>query len=397
MPAAASLVRPMAHDDPVGIPAKIAQPASTADQKASMHANRSRTAIALTAVALMSGAELARAQSSVTLFGVVDVNVGWIRNNTSSWQLGTNGLSTGRIGFRGIEDMGGGLKAGFWLEGEVDADTGSGSASYGNGDDSPFFFRRRSTVSLFDTWGEIRAGRDYTPTYWNWSVYDPFGAIGVGNSQNLAQDKELSAGTDGTYTTLTRANNMVSYVLPNGTTGAGLVGQLSVAAGEGAPDNKYFGGRIGFADGPYSVAASYAVTDVNSADSIKATVWNVGGSWDFGVVRVSGFYNQIDISGGRFAGSQQDNWLVGAVTALGQWDLKLSYGQAKGSGTVEGRGGSQIAVGGVYSLSKRTAFYATYSFIDNKPSTEFKVLGASPPLSPGQNSQGAQAGIRHSF
>lgn len=353
------------------------------------------------AAALLAAAACAPAfaQSSVTLFGVVDVNVGWIKNDESSWQLGTNGMATGRLGFRGIEDLGGGLRAGFWLEGEINPDTGTSTASYGNGDAAigGFNFRRRSTVSLFNPWGEIRLGRDNTPTHWNWAVYDPFGTTGVGNAQNLAQDRRLTQGTNGNYGTLVRASNMVSYLPPGGASGPGLVGQLSVAAGEDAPGNKYLGARIGYSAGAYSVGASYAETGITADDTVKATVWNLGASWDFGFARLSGMYNQIDISGGTFAGSQQDNWFVGATAPYGQWRFNLSYGYARGSGTITGNGASQIAVGTNYSLSVRTAIYAIYSTIDNRGDSAFRVIGASPPLTPGNNSQGVQIGVRHIF
>lgn len=351
----------------------------------------------LVAAATAVCGNIALAQSSVTLFGVVDVNVGWIDNNASSWQLGTNGMSTSRLGFRGVEDLGGGLKAGFWLEGEFDADTGTGKASYGNGDSAPFLFQRRATVSLSNAYGELRLGRDYVPTYWSWSAYDPFGACGVGSSQNLAQDRELLSGTNGNYGTLTRASNMASYILPGGTVGDGLTGQLSAAAGEGAPGNKYFGGRIGYASGPFSVAAAYGVTDVSVSGDITAAAWNVGGSWNFGFVKLMGFFNQLDVSGGLFAGSRQANWLVGAAAPYGQWNFKIAYSQADGSGTISGNGGTQFAIGADYNLSKRTALYATYSTIDNKGDSAFKVLAASPELSPGRSSQGMQVGVRHTF
>ena len=339
----------------------------------------------------------ATAQSSVTLFGVVDVNVGWIDNDASSWQLGGNGMSTSRLGFRGVEDMGGGLKAGFWLEGEIAADTGTGAASYGNGD-APFQFRRRSTVSLSNAYGELRLGRDRVPTYWAWEIYDPFGAVGVGSSQNLAQDAQLLSGTNGgAYGTLSRANNLASYILPGGTTGSGLTGQVSVAAGEAAAGNKYYGGRIGYANGPYNVAAAYGVTDVTVSGDVTATAWNVGASWDFGFVRVMGFFNLLDVSGGAFVGSKQDNWLIGAAVPLGQWNFKIAYSETDGKGAISGNGASQFAIGGDYNLSKRTSLYATYSTIDNQGSSAFKVLSASPLLSPGHSSQGMQAGIRHSF
>ncbi|MCW5638052.1 MAG: porin [Rubrivivax sp.] len=356
---------------------------------------------AAAAAALLAGAACAPAfaQSSVTLFGVVDVNVGWIKNDESSWQLGTNGMATGRLGFRGIEDLGGGLRAGFWLEGEINPDTGTSTASYGNGDAAigGFNFRRRSTVSLFNPWGEIRLGRDNTPTHWNWAVFDPFGTTGVGNAQNIAIDRQLTQGTGGVYGTLVRANNMASYVLPGGTAGSGLVGQLSVAAGEDAPGNKYAGGRIGYSAGPYNVAAAYAETWLTADNSVKAKVWNIGGWWDFGVVRVSGIYNQIDISGGGFPGSQQDNWFIGATAPLDLWRFNISWGDARGGGTISSNNATQFAISANYELSVRTALYAIYSTINNSGNAGYRVTNASSPLTPGHNSQGVQIGVRHIF
>jgi len=341
---------------------------------------------------------VAAAQSSVTLFGVIDVNVGWVDNDEATYQLGTNGISSSRLGFRGTEDLGGGLKAGFWLEGEFDADTGRGSASFGNGDPTSYFaFLRRSTVSLVNEWGEIRLGRDNTPTYWAWSVYDPFGEKGVGNSQNLISTSNLVKGSGGSYGTLSRANNMATYFLPGGIVGPGLFGQISVAAGEGAAGNKYYGGRIGYASGPFSIAAAYAVTDVTVSGDVTATAWNIGGSWNFGFLKLLGFYNQTDVSGGSFAGSDQDNWLVGATAPWGQWNFKISYAGANGGGTLSGADATQFAIGADYNLSKRTALYGTYSLIDNDSKSNFRVLSASSSLSPGNNSQGVQLGVRHIF
>jgi predicted porin len=342
---------------------------------------------------------VAAAQSSVTLFGVVDVNAGWIDNDQATYQLGTNGMSTSRLGFRGTEDLGGGLKAGFWLEGEINADTGRSTASFGNGDpNANLNFLRRATVSLLNQYGEIRLGRDNTPTYWAWSVYDPFGEKGVGNSQNLISTSNLVRGiTDGSYGTLSRASNMATYFLPGGVTGPGLFGQVSVAAGEGAPGNKYIGGRIGYADGPFSIAAAYGVTDVTVSGDVDATAWNIGGSWNFGFLKLVAFFNQTDVSGGSFAGSDQDNWLVGAIVPWGQWNFKVSYADANGGGTLSGADATQFAIGADYSLSKRTALYGTYSRIDNDSASNFRVLSASSSLSRGNNSQGVQLGVRHSF
>src|SRR2546427_11704097 len=76
----------------------------------------------LIALAVLAASGAAMAQSSVTLFGIVDTNVAYVNKDAagdSRYGLGTSGASTSRLGLRGTEDLGGGLKAGFWLEGEI--------------------------------------------------------------------------------------------------------------------------------------------------------------------------------------------------------------------------------------------------------------------------------------
>jgi predicted porin len=88
----------------------------------------------------------------------------------SQTALSNSGYNASRLGFRGTEDLGGGLAASFWLEAPITNDDGKDwSAS----------FSRRSTVSLSGGFGEIRLGRDYTATFWNDTVFDPFGTVGV--------------------------------------------------------------------------------------------------------------------------------------------------------------------------------------------------------------------------
>src|SRR5215217_179073 len=83
------------------------------------------------------------------------------------------------IGFRGSEDLGGGLSAAFHLESGIAADSGSSTTVNQ-------FFDRRSTASLVDKrWGELRMGRDFVPTYVSWSRCDPFAYVGVAGSNNL--------------------------------------------------------------------------------------------------------------------------------------------------------------------------------------------------------------------
>jgi predicted porin len=346
-----------------------------------------KSLLALAALTAFAGA--ASAQSSVTAFGIVDLAGTYVDGSTSKYLLATSGMSTSRLGFRGVEDLGGGLKAGFWLEGQLDADDGNAAG---------FNWQRRSTVSLISNVGELRMGRDYTPVYWNWNSFDPFGATGLGSSTNLGL--EVSTFNGGSYGTLVRANNTIGYFLP---AMGGLYGQAMVAAGEGTPGNKIISGRLGYAAGPFDIAAAYGITEFSS--SVDLTNWNIAGSFDAGFAKFFGFYSSLDADNNLFT---QTNWFVGATVPFGAWSFKATYGSVTRDPTSLTTGDAkkpvafgdadQIAVGVVYDLSKRTALYATYSDISNT-GTAFRVFGGTnaPAAVANQDSKGYALGIRHSF
>ncbi|WP_307866839.1 porin [Variovorax sp. E3] len=148
-------------------------------------------AMGLAAIGL---AGTACAQSSVTLFGVVDAGISGYSNRSedaksatpanpfyrnqgsrtaSQRVLSNSGLASSRVGFRGTEDLGGGLAASFWLESSITNDSGQEGIQS---------FARRSTVSLSGGFGEIRLGRDINATFTNDFVFDPLGVNGVGVS-----------------------------------------------------------------------------------------------------------------------------------------------------------------------------------------------------------------------
>jgi len=348
-----------------------------------------KSLLALAALTAFAGA--ASAQSSVTLFGVVDVAGTYIDNDVDSkYLLAQDGNASSRLGFRGVEDLGGGLRAGFWLEGAISPDNGGTSLN----------FQRRSTVSLISGWGELRLGRDYTPTFWNWTSFDPFGTNGLGAATNLALNVDQVPGA--TYNTLVRANNSIGYFLP---AMGGIYGQLMVAAGEGnnSEANKMFGGRIGWAAGPFDVAVAYSVTEAPAGFDVDN--FNLAGSWNFGFMKLSGFYSQIEADGNRF---DQENWFIGASVPMGAWTFKGTWGAADRSAGPAGTAtdlafasgeGEQLALGFTYDLSKRTALYGTYSMISNDGGAKYRVYGASNALSQSANkdSMGYQFGVRHSF
>lgn len=375
-----------------------------------------KSLLALAVLGAFTGA--ASAQSSVTLFGIVDLNLQYVDNYAGSqFTMGQDGINSSRLGLRGSEDLGGGMTASFWLEGALNPDTGTPTGQT---------WQRRSTVSLAAGWGEVRLGRDYTATFWNSTIFDPFGTNGIGSAGNLAFVLPPTP-SGGAYNTIVRANNMVGYFLPSGIAG-GLYGQVQVAAGENSPGNKYFGGRLGYASGPFNVAGSYGRTQVTIVAKTVGTVtipgdqngtqWNLGGSWNFGFMQLSGYYGRIEIDS-----AQQDNWFIGAQAPMGVWTFKATYGgmsrggsnAAANAGGFNEQGAWQLALGAVYDLSKRTALYGTYSYLSNDSVTVGgKEVGSALTVAglqggaatggapftlsnAGQTSKGFQFGVRHSF
>jgi len=348
-----------------------------------------KSLLALAVLGAFAGA--ASAQSSVTLFGIVDLNVGEVKNDndvtgvsTKIKRMGTDGINSSRLGFRGVEDLGGGLKAGFWLEAGMSNDVGGvGSGAK--------FFNRRSTVSLLGGFGEVRLGRDYDPSFWNLTVFDPFGTNGVGAFTNVLTT--LGSGAS----TLVRADNSVGYFLPSGI--GGVYGQAQVAAGEGGANgtqanNKYSGARIGYAGGPIDVAVAYGQTTIDTAGGAKYKLFDVGGAYDLSVVKLMAQYVQAKYD---LTSLKAKTYLLGAVVPMGQGEIHVAYDHTKVTGGVTEPTGKQFALGYVYNLSKRTALYGTYSQVKNSDGAGFTVGSQGVGSATDGKSQGLEAGLRHSF
>jgi predicted porin len=257
-------------------------------------------------------------------------------------------------------------------------------------------WQRRSTVSLMGGFGEVRLGRDYTPTFWNHTVFDPFGTNGLGSQTNLMLAQGQTTVLNGGATTTVRANNSIGYFLPGGI--GGVYGQVMLAAAEGAPNgNKYVGGRIGYAAGPVNVAAAYGKTEI--AVGRDQVALNVAGSVKFGGFTVMGQWHKYSTDTTTTINRDQTNIMVGGTYAFGANTLKATYGKASSDGT--DRDATQFAFGYQYDLSKRTSLYATFSSLDNggtaASGARFSVGQGATLQSGGQTSSGYNVGVRHSF
>jgi predicted porin len=358
-----------------------------------------KSLVALAALAVVGAAS---AQSSVTLFGGLDTGVSrYSLGGVSKTLMTTSGLYSSRLGFRGVEDLGGGMKASFHLEAALQNDTGASPATGTNNQGAStggggLTFSRRSTMSLSGGFGEVRLGRDYTPTFWNYTIFDAFGTLGAAAGSNITLG--ASAGN-----TAARASNSIGYLYnsanPAGNTG--FYGQAMYALGENAStaanagDGKYWGVRAGFAQGPFNVALSTGKETNLAAGNFTNT--SLGGSYDVGMANLMVLIGRQNTG---VAGTKLSTWEIGAQIPVGAGYIPVSYSTVK-KNDAAGSKSNQFGLGYVHNLSKRTALYATYSRLNNK-------TGALATFSGGNGSSGGLAaatgagngydfGVKHTF
>ena len=201
-----------------------------------------KAAMALGLLATSLGS--AWAQSSVTLYGIVDAGVRWTSNappGSSEKTVVPGGMSQSRLGVNITEDLGGGLKAIANLEHRLNSDTGTVAAAD---------FWRQSWVGLQSSdFGRITVGRQYnilfdiyTSTYASFK-YSPY-------IEAYKPEIGLSMGA--------RQDNMVKYLFEKGP----VRGELQISAGEGNTQNKSFGGLLRFADGPWAVGGALSLIHI---------------------------------------------------------------------------------------------------------------------------------------
>jgi len=437
----------------------------------------------LAALALLTAAGTASAQSSVTVFGIVDVGISRYTSKstyhspnpfalppanaaggsakTSQTALSNSGYAGSRVGFRGTEDLGGGLAASFWLESGITNDDGAKGISN---------FNRRSTMSLSGPFGELRLGRDYAATFWNDTVFDPFGTNGVGtnlianiNSRiaAIAGPGSVVAATDNYI----RTGNSIGYFLPPNL--GGVYGQLQYTLHEntkrsdqpGTPSAKgrYVGGRLGYASGPLDMAIAYGQSTAADSTTLNAlgiatatqerkiNALNLGASYNFGPAKL--FAEVSRVQDKNETGTLQNlpglavpfmntatrkdkynGYMLGVTVPVGPGLIRASYASVKykngapaatdlnsllwGLNGNRDTTANQISLGYVHNLSKRTALYASVSRIRikdgwNNPGVMGAITGGSAAYLTGgtaqaagwapRSSMGYDFGIRHAF
>lgn len=289
-------------------------------------------------VICLSAAAAAQAQSTVTIYGRIDLGITRQNDGTSALTAGNGRTgrdgerwdlrhgSESRLGFLGSEDLGGGLRAGFQIEHRFLADTGVAD---------PVFWKARSYVYLDSpAWGTVYLGREYVPIFWPALKLDPWAWDTVGSpslNHQLATYR-----IDGHA----RANNSVGYRTP---VIGGLSANVAISAGEGTRPRSE-GANVEYASGPVYLAAG-----VDRQGSVQRVAL-LGGAYDFGFARPRLTYTRA-----RVAGVHNTNLTLAASVPVGTHIAKLAIARLDPEGPNNNT--TKLGIGFEYLLSKRTSLY----------------------------------------
>jgi predicted porin len=397
-----------------------------------------KTLIALAALGSAAGA--AQAQSSVTLYGLVDVGLNYTSNvggkrlyNTTSGVEQAN-----RWGLRGMEDLGGGLSAIFVLENGFNLNTGA-LGQNNPGSSQGLEFGRQAYVGLSNAYGTVTMGRQYD------SVVDFVGPLATGN-QWLGNNASHPGDLDN-FSNLYRVNNAIKYASPSihGFKFGGLY-SLGGVAGD-VTRNQLFSLGASYVSGPLSVAAAYlnsrnpnlgffgnngastAATATSSfipspvysgfASAHTYQVIGVGGAYAIGATTIGATYSNVQFMGlgDTTSGPNVSGFTGKAIFNNAEVSFKyqatpalvagVSYDYTNGSsvssstGPTGGSKYNQFAAGADYSLSKRTDVYivGVYQKASGTDSRNMSAVAVINNVSPSNSDTQAvvRVGLRHRF
>ncbi len=283
------------------------------------------------ATTLSLAAASAWAQSSVTLYGRLNVTAESIdASGTKTKQLVDN---ASRLGFKGTEDMGGGLKANFILEHRFGADNGLPSP---NG-----FWAGQSELNLSGGFGTVRLGRFSSDAYFATADWIGFHNHDTGNS------------SDGLYAYLGRDTNKVAYLSPE--LMKGLTAGASIALGEGGGRVRNYDGSINYAAGPLTLGFGYESANESTQFAVRA-------AYEMGAALFGAYLQSHDDA----TKGKRTIWRVAGMYTVGASEFHLSLGQAGEYDKVPDSDARQFVLAYNYNLSKRTKVYAFYSKVDDE-------------------------------
>ena len=321
-------------------------------------------------------ANSAQAQSNVTIYGILDAGVFHENNGTTTTTSlnkidHTGNLNANRLGFKGSEDLGNGMSAIFQLEMGLNVDDGTQA-------DTNKLFNRQSFVGLTGNFGAVKLGRQLNPVYANSTTFDPFGDALAGDSARLFSYNG------------SRTDNLIAYDY----NAYNFRNEVQYGIGEVAGNNsasRTIAGFSNYKNGPIDAVLSYQ--NINNPTGTAGTKMTLlGGNYDLGILKlfatmawekgvILGTTNKLD----------QRDALIGLTAPVSKSSNLIASYIKKTDNVLANAGASQLAIGYVYNLSKRTALYSSYGVLHNDSSAVYKVTVA------GKSDSVLNAGLRHSF
>lgn len=348
-----------------------------------------KSLLALAVLGAFAGA--ASAQSSVTLYGLVDMGVsksnagtsiaannGADKTKANMWSVQQGAAS--RLGFRGVEDLGGGIKAGFQIEHRFTPDDGVGNTAKLGADGKTItvspFWAARSTVSLSSAAGSIYLGREYVPAFWVALAGDPWGFDTIGQFSSNYTWAGYSAADSGF-----RNSNTVGLKTANM---GGFTAELAVSASEGARGTpagslgRAYGFNAQYANGPLYFGLGYDQTKNNAGGTgVDPRLIVATAKVSFGPVTPS-----LTLAQSRTAADVKTKGITLATTVKvgAAGEIRAGVGRSDPDGA--DNNSTKFAVGYMHGLSKRTFIYGDVSTVKTDLLTR---------------STGFDLGVKHSF
>jgi len=339
-----------------------------------------------------------------------------------------SGIGSGsRIGFKGTEDLGNGLKAIFEVEYGISMDASATTGTTGAA--STTWWNRHSYVGLSSTTlGTLVGGRLDGVRYGIFNKYDAFGGGHLGNFTQMTSQVD-------------RANNAIAYISPSFagfnavlaySSNIGNSNALLINAQEGGNSAANVAGlrnkgndgdatlmtaNLNYNNGPISLAADYEIINFNggldSVDNATARahddvqVYTFAGSYDFGVVKVAALYDNLKTNVNSYGRSlatpvgeaDVDSWFISASAPFGKFLVKATYGETENDNVRDSKG-RKLGLGLDYNLSKRTKLYTGYAIIENGNGAAYNLSPAANAYGStanGYGTQGFELGMAHTF
>lgn len=361
-----------------------------------------RPLAAISSLAVIAAASLAPSRpvaaqtpptSAVNVFGTLDLFVSQARAGNRTWyRMEDGGHTASRLAFRGSEDLGGGLRANFLIEGGFTPDTGVGTLP-GPG----FGWTRQSMVGLSGAWGSVDAGRMYTPMFYTLFRADVFGVNAVFSPVNLVAATDAQPGLNAFAA---RGSNMVRYRTP---ASRAFIADLAYSLGESAGDSRRSGDIQGATIGwntprayiGYGIQRTRAGSAAAPVPSPATSTYQaLSGAYRFAAAQVTANYMRNASSLPGVPTAQVLN-LGGSYAVTPSSNLLASIAHRK----VRGSARAQLAatLGVDYHLSKRTALYGRVLALDNRGRSSVSL--AQVPITAGSDEdvRVIALGLRHNF